>query len=412
MALNLKVVLAMKRLLVVIIVVLASMRGYSQEFNLFESRIEALYDAGRIPDSAMRATRTEEAWSALQSAHQIPLVVEDSVAFFYRGEARSVAWMGDFNGWGYYGKYPNKGTRIPGTNIWILRASFPRDTRLDYKILLNDNEWILDPENPHQQWSGLGGGSPNSQLQMPEWTEDPILQPRPNIPHGKLEEDILLASKVLGYQVMLSVYVPPNPPAEKMPSLYVTDGYEYLLPRLGNMTTILDNLIADQKIKPLIVVFVDHREPINRANNKRMDELAMNPKYLEFFETELIPFVEKHYPVIPNFEKRGILGTSMGGLTAAYFAFSKPGVFGMAGIQSPAFKIKPQIYAICDNPNHPLKVSMTSGTLSDASEASHKMRDIFQTNACEYHYREVNDGHSWGNWRNLIDDILIDLYGN
>jgi len=53
-----------------------------------------------------------------------------------------------------------------------------------------------------------------------------------------------------------------------------------------------------------------------------------------------------------------------------------------------------------------------SGLISDASEGSQKMRAILQTNACVYHYKEVNDGHSWGNWRNLIDDVLIDLFGN
>jgi len=109
---------------------------------------------------------------------------------------------------------------------------------------------------------------------------------------------------------------------------------------------------------------------------------------------------------------RGIMGTSVGGLAAAYFAFSKPGIFGMAGIQSPAFVVRPQIYLLCNSPDHPMKVSMTSGLISDASDASRKMKTILQSNACEYHYKEVNDGHSWGNWRNLIDDILVDLYGN
>lgn len=383
-----------------------------QDSTSFGSTVEALYACGLIPDSLQKAQQLEKLWARLQSNQQIPLIQGDSVAFLFRGTAQSVDWMGDFNGWGYDRKFNNKGKLIPGTGIWILKCSFPKDARLDYKLVLDGRTWILDPENTHQQWSGVGGGSPNSELRMPAWKEDPVLQPRVDIPHGTLKEEILFDSKTLGYQITYSVYLPPDyKKLGDLPSLYVTDGYEYMLPKLGNMVTVTDNLLADKKIKPLIIIFVDHREPINRANNKRMEELAMNPKYLDFFATEFIPFIETHYPVLKESSTRGIMGTSMGGLAAAYFAFTKPGVFGLAGIQSPAFSVRPQIFLVCNSPNHPMKVSMTSGLISDASDGSRKMRQIMETNACEYHYKEVNDGHSWGNWRNLIDDILIDLYG-
>ena len=384
-----------------------------QDYSLFQSRIKSIEQAGLISDSAKRKTAIDTLWTALEEARKIPLIVEDSVAFLFRGQAKTVEWMGDFNGWGYDKNFKNKGKLIAGTNIWMIKAAFPKDTRLDYKIVLDGNRWILDPEDPHQQWSGVGGGSPNSELRMPDWKEDALLQPRENIAHGKVNTEILFNSKILGYQITYDVYLPAGvDKMGKLPSLYVTDGYEYMHPKLGNMITILDNLLADKKIKPIIVIFVDHREPINRSNNKRMDELAMNPKYLDFFASEFIPFIESTYPVQPNPSERAIMGTSMGGLSAAYFAFSKPGVFGMAGIQSPAFSIRPQIYTFCNNPDQPITVSMTSGVISDASEGSRKMKEILQSNACVYKYREVNDGHSWGNWRNLIDDVLVDLFGN
>ncbi len=384
-----------------------------QDYTFFKSTIKSLIEYGALIDSTQRETKIAGLWNTLQKSQQIPLIVQDSVAFLYKGDAQKVDWMGDFNAWGYNRDFNNKGRLIPGTNVWLLKCSFPKDARIDYKIVLNGNTWILDPENGNQQWSGVGGGSPNSELRMTDWKEDPILKLREGIPRGKVTEDILINSKTLGYQVNFSVYLPPNySPTQKLASLYVTDGYEYMHPRMGNMITVLDNLLADKKIKPIIVIFVDHREPVNRANNKRMDELAMNPKYLDFFTNELIPFIESHYPAEPKSTSRAIMGTSMGGLTAAYFAFSKPSVFGLVGIQSPAFQFRPQIYAICSNPEQPVKVSMTSGLISDASEGSRKMKEIMQTNACSYHYVEVNEGHSWGNWRNLIDNVLIDLFGN
>lgn len=391
---------------------LINLVGWGQDRSL-NSSLRPLYEYSLLTDSTERNTKVEAWWKTLRQNQQIPLVVEDSVAFLFRGSAKTVEWMGDFNGWGYNHNYNNKGKRIHGTDVWIFKSSFPKDTRLDYKIMLNGSQQILDPENPYQQWSGVGGGSPNSELRMPDWKEDPLHQPRVGIEKGKVITDILFNSKVLGYQLMFNVYLPAGyEKLGKLPTLYVTDGYEYMHPRLGDMITVLDNLYADKKIKPVLVVFIDHREPVNRSNNKRMEELAMNESYYDFFTKEFIPHIESNYPVVTDPTHRAILGESMGGLTAAYFAFVKPGVFGMAGIQSPAFRARPQIYSICDNPQQPIKVSMTSGLISDASEASRKMKSILESNACVYKYREVNDGHSWGNWRNLIDDILIDFFGN
>lgn len=349
--------------------------------------------------------------SELVGKDQIPIKVKDSVAFVYFGKANAVDWMGDFNGWGYDKNFNTSGKRIRNSDVWILKASFPADARLDYKIVVDKKSWILDPHNIHHQWSGVGGGSPNSELRMPEFKEDEILIERENIPRGKMVQDVLYTSRKLGYQVTYSVYLPPVKSAEKFPVVYVTDGYEYLHPQLGNMPTILDNLIADKKIVPVIAVFIDHREPANRTNNRRMQELVMNESYLDFFVNEFIPMVEERYPADKIATHRAVLGSSVGGLNATFFAFSRPDIFGNAGIQSPSFFARPQIYSLCDNPEgRNLKISMTSGLINDASEGGQRMIKILENNACTYNYREVNQGHSWGNWRYLIDDILIDFF--
>lgn len=353
----------------------------------------------------------EKQWSELVASQKIPLVSNDSVAFLYRGEAKTVRWNGDFNAWGSDKNFNNTGTRIPNSDIWILKTSFPSDARLDYKIVVNDTEWILDPSNPHQQWSGVGGGSPNSEVRMEKWKPDPIAQPMEAIFHGRIIADNLIKSNLLGYQIMYSIYLPPGftkTGSEIYPVLYVTDGYEYMHEKMGNMPVILDNLIHLKKIKPVIVVFIDHREPVNRSNNKRMQELAMNAQYLSFVTDELIPKVEGEYPISTKPEDRGVLGTSMGGLTAAYFSFSRPDVFGLAGIQSPAFWFRPEIFTFCDNPEKPpVKTYMTTGTINDTLEGAKKMQTLLNKNTCTFQYKEVHQGHSWGNWRDLIDDVLI-----
>jgi enterochelin esterase-like enzyme len=379
--------------------------GQAQESSYFANTFNILISGD--------SSEIEKTFYALETESKIPLILNDSVLFLYRGNATTVEWMGDFNGWGYVKDFPNKGRKIANTDIWYLKCKFPQDARLDYKILIDGVNWIIDPVNKLQQWSGVGGGSPNSELRMPKWVEDDNTLFNVNAPKGELIRDALIISKSLGYQVTYSVYLPHNyKQYGPLPVAYVTDGYEYLHPQLGNMTTTLDNLIHSKKIQPVITVFVDNREPVNRANNRRMNELAMNSKYLDFFANELIPTIQSQYPVKAESKTRAIIGTSMGGLTATYFAFTRPDLFGLAGIQSPAFYTRPQIYNLCEaNPDAQLKISMTTGLINDTSTDSRKMSEILKASSCVYQYREVNEGHSWGNWRRLIDDVLVDLFG-
>lgn len=386
--------------------------GYAQ-FTLAQQDYTGFTKALQKLSAAKSQNDAQRLLNEITDHQNIPLTYDDSVAFIFSGEAETVSWTGDFNAWGYDKRFNGTGQRVPNTDVWILKASFPKDARFDYKIILNETQWIIDPLNPHQQWSGVGGGSPNSELRMPLWKEEPLSVPVSKIPHGRVEKDILIDSKTLSYQVMYSIYTPPLYDAQKAyPVIYITDGYEYMHERMGNMITILDNLIYLKKIKETVAVFIDHREPVDRSNNRRMHELAMSEKYLTFVTDELVPTIEKKYTVSTDPSERAILGASMGGLTAAYFAFSKPDIFGLAGIQSPSFWFRNEIYKYCDNPERqPVKIFLTTGMINDSEEGARKMKDILDKNTCHYHYQEVNQGHSWGNWRDLIDDILIYFFG-
>src|SRR5258706_10422614 len=212
----------MTRITLVILLEFVVVVAYGQDYSVFRSRIKSMVEYGAIPDSAERSKKINELWSSLQNVHQIPLVIEDSVAFLYRGNAKTVEWTGDFNGWGYNKNVANKGRLIPGTDIWMFKASFPKDARLDYKVVLSCRTLILDPGNIHQQWSGVCCGSPNSELRMPDWKEDPVLVARNDIAHGTVKEEILFNSQILEYQVTYSVYLPANySTMGKLPSLYV-----------------------------------------------------------------------------------------------------------------------------------------------------------------------------------------------
>lgn len=375
-------------------------------YAYFTQTIQSLYGPGSDEEIDAR-------WQSLVTRSQIPLVEEDSVAFLYRGDAQKVVWMGDFNGWGYSKKVNNQGTRIPNTDMWILKAVLPRDARVDYKILLNDQQWLVDPVNPISQWSGVGGGSLNSELRMPGWTEDPLTkQPIAGAALGHIERDALFNSKALGYQVTYSVYTPPDyDEGKSYPIIYVTDGYEYMHERMGNMITVLNNLIHLGKMRPVVAVFVDHRDPVNRSVNRRMQELSMNEKYRDFLIRELLANIENRYSISRERSQRAVIGNSLGGLTATWLVFSHPDLFGMGGVQSPAFWFKPDIYSLCERAgNVPVKVFMTTGLIHDSEEGALRMHQIIKKKECPIEFRAINQGHSWGNWRYLLDDMLIHLF--
>jgi enterochelin esterase family protein len=320
-----------------------------------------------------------------------------------------VSWQGDFNGWGSRAGghiFNNRGYRLGKSDIWRMKAAFPVDARIDYKIVLNGREWIVDPANPNQQW---GGGGPNSELRMPAWRLEEITLENSNSSKGKLSENLKAPSEILGYSLEYKVYTPANyEKLSDLPVVYVTDGHEYADERMGAMTHILDNLIAEKKIKPVIAIFIDPREIGDHGNNRRMIELALHEPFVDFITQELIPNIDRIYKTKPSSDARAIMGTSLGGLNAAYVGIKASDKISLIGIHSPAFWYRPQIYTLYkDSPALPLKIFMSTGVISDTEEGARRMKAIMESKQYTLKYKEVNEGHSWGNWRALIDDILI-----
>ena len=67
-----------------------------------------------------------------------------------------------------------------------------------------------------------------------------------------------------------------------------------------------------------------------------------------------------------------------------------------------------EIYNTCENAaNPPVKIFLSAGSIYDAKEGADKMKGILDSNMCTYQFVEVNESHSWGQWRTLLDDILV-----
>jgi enterochelin esterase-like enzyme len=101
------------------------------------------------------------------------------------------------------------------------------------------------------------------------------------------------------------------------PTIYVTDGPEYI--QQGKMVSIMDRLITKGKMKPVIAVFVDARNPDDLRITRRNKQYSCKEGFAKFFVSEMIATIENKYPVRLNKQDRVIQGASMGGLNAACF---------------------------------------------------------------------------------------------
>jgi enterochelin esterase family protein len=370
-------------------------------FKTFAEFRTAVDQAVTIPDSAERNVQVQALWSSLKSNNQIPFRLGDSVAFLYRGEAKNVSWAGDFNGW--KPEQPEySGVRAGQSRIWMCLRKFPADARLDYKIVV-DGKWMVDPDNPYIQMSGMG---PNSELHMPDWKFPDDTQLAPDVIRGNLSDNMLIKSGKLGYSVNYKVYQPYNyARCESLPVIYVADGQDYASEDLGSMITVLDNLIYSGEIKPVMAVFLDPREPGNEKNNRRIKEYSCNQDFADFVGDELIPLIDQTYKTHACPDDRLILGTSVGGINAAWFGAVRIKDFHLLGINSPSFN-KNVLDRFAGLDWFPFRVYMTAGVFHDTQDKALAMKEILEKNKVDFVYREVNEGHSWGQWKALLGDML------
>lgn len=376
--------------------------SFSSYFE-FRQQVNAICN---YPEASKRTDLLNRFWDTLKLLDQIPFKYGDSVAFMYRGQATQVRWAGDFNGWssvalGYLG------TRQAETDLYLCEQVYPSDARLDYKIVVDGN-WILDPANPHQQMSGFG---PNSELRMPDWQADPFTFPQTSLTKGSLSEAFTIQSKAanLGYTVSYRVYTPFGFGAtDTLPVLYMTDGHEYANQQQGAMLTVLDRTIAEQRMQKIVVVFIDPRVPPG-GNNRRFTEYIRNPKFLSFVADEMVPVIDSSYHTRRSAANRGIGGTSLGGWNAAYFGLNRSDVFGKLLIHSPAFDAQ-MATEYQQSAVLPLKIFMSTGLINDTQVRARQMRDVLQNKGYQLSYQEVNQGHSWGNWRALLNEPLEYLF--
>jgi enterochelin esterase-like enzyme len=363
-------------------------------FPTWKARLEGAED-GQLDQEASRFLQILKTLGT-------PMIEGPQVNFIYYGpQARQVELTGEFNQWGR-GQQAIPMARLGTRGFFYHTLQMSEPARLEYKFIV-DGEWQLDPFCPNQVENGLGES--NSYFIVGDFHEPPELRWVDDIPHGWVVQ-FEFSSKRLDNRRQVYVYLPQaydKEPERRFASLYVHDGGEYL--ERAKMANVLDNLIAEGQIPPLVTVMVD---PVNR-----MEEYWANDRYLEFLCSELLPEIDQLYRTMDNRKARGVMGASLGGLISVYAALSRPDLFSLVAGQSSALMIEEQKLAsmVQSTKRAGFRFYFDVGKYEPRFIPPHeKFVGLLKKKHCPIFYRELPGGHNWTSWRAHLKDLLVFLW--
>lgn len=349
---------------------------------------------------------------------RFPLIEDSLVTFIYTSRVALRATVpSDINRWD---TKAHEMARLGDTDLHFLTLVMPTDARIDYKFHV-DGLWMLDPLNPRTIRGGFGD---NSEFSMPDYVPPPEISPVDEAQRGTLDVHGF-TSGVIKSTRKIQVYLPLGYRGRRVaagaildgggtqhtdlgfagtyPVVFVQDGGEYIT--LASMVNVLDNMIYEKRIPPTIAVFID---PVDRDY-----EYWLNADYERMLTEEIVPFVRDRYDMSAEPEQAAIMGASLGGAISFMIAMDRPEVFGKCGSQSGAFEVdnKKLIRRAEESPRLPVDFYLDCGMFGDLTPENRQMSVVLTEKGYNLKYQEFNEGHSWGNWRAHIDDMLEFFWG-
>jgi enterochelin esterase-like enzyme len=323
--------------------------------------------------------------------------------------------------------------RAPKANEVTLYGDWMPVGRSEPMVKGSDGVWSihtapLEP-NGHLYWFNLDGlaiADPiNPVIKLRQRTsaslvEIPADKPAPwelrDVPHGSVETE-WQKSAVLGRTERMVVYLPPGyeKSAARYPVLYLVHGSGDVpesWTNAGHANFILDNLIAEGKAKPMIVVMpAGHALPFNAPRN---GPVSNNDLFERYLVQEVIPLAEAKYRIAAGSRNRALAGLSMGGGHTIYTGFSHPELFGALGIFSPGlprdFDSKFQSI-LADPKDLNAKTKLIWIACGDSDTTVHYERvkawaDSLKEHGIHETFHTYSGAHTWPVWRMSLADFV------
>lgn len=256
-----------------------------------------------------------------------------------------------------------------------------------------------------------------------------------NVKHGTLAKVWYPAPKLGMEQRRMTVYTPAgyeDNPTRRYPVLYLLHGAggdENAWSELGRAQHILDNLIAQGKAEPMIVVMPNgngaQKAVPGEYENSMYKPSFMNPRTMEgsieVAFPDLVNWIDSHYRTLADKQHRAIAGLSMGGFHSLYISANNPQMFGYVGLFSAAVSRQGQgengfIYQDLDRKlaqqfsPAPYLYYIAIGRTDFLYKDNVDFRQRLDAKGYKYKYVETDGGHIWKNWRIYLNQFVPQLF--
>lgn len=305
-----------------------------------------------------------------------------------------------------------------GTNgVWevTLGPIAPGAYRYNFAV---DGVAVIDPRNPNTSES-------NENVWSLVYVPGSEFMDTKNVPHGAVAAVTYYSSTLQRFR-RLHVYTPPGYEAGegRFPVFYLLHGAfdcDDSWTSVGRAGFILDNLIAAQKAKPMIVVMpAGHTGPFRFG-------AGFGDEFERDFANDILPFVEKWYRVIADRQHRALAGLSMGGAQTlnigfahldqfAYLGVFSSGVFGITGgpgaqAGGPSWEERNQAALDDSKLKEGLKlVWFATGKDDFLVQTSRATVAMLKQHGFAVTYQESEGAHTWINWRNYLIEFAPRLF--
>ena len=355
-----------------------------------------------------RGPRTREAVDSFFAGRAFPIVDGSSITIVWRGDAEAV----HLKHWVFGLPSSQQLARVEGTDVWHLTLQLPAASRVEYKLEVVRNgqgEWIHDPLNHNRARAPFGSNSVahGTGYEIPSWIHhDAAVTP------GRLDE-ISIDSKTFGRR-SFGLYIPARfQRARRYPLLIVHDGHDYL--RYASLGNVLDNLTERLEIADAIVVLT--------SSPDRLREYADDERHARYLTEDLVPFVQRLFPLEAEPQGRCLMGASFGAIAALSTACRYPGFYGRLLLQSGSFA-----FTDIGDRNHrgPLfdrvvafmnrfraepsavseRIFVSCGMYESLIYENRSLVPMLNATGMDVRYVEARDGHNWENWRDRLREAL------
>lgn len=254
-----------------------------------------------------------------------------------------------------------------------------------------------------------------------------------DVPHGTVSK-VWYDSPSLGMDRRLTIYTPAGyeTSGKRYPVFYLLHGMggdENAWSELGRATQILDNLIAQGKAEPMIVVMTNGNAALEAAPGESSLGWEKQPTFqlpktmegsFEMHFPEVVKFVDKHYRTKANKKSRAIAGLSMGGFHSLHISKQYPDMFNYVGLFSaaimPGKNATSPVYQDMEGKlatqfaKKPALYWIAIGKTDFLYKANVEYRKLLDEKGYPYEYFENEDGHIWRNWRIYLSEFAPKLF--